>query len=686
MGGAQYTAAPEARAMVSLSDHTNNDVGVRQRNTPASRAIVLDVDRRQAFNRARRHSWMVRTLRVALPVSSLLLVAGYVTMVVTTARIGAGIDRKTQVTTLGRELTMDNPRYEGITQDGGRFLVLARTAIPDFVNQGRIKLNAITGELYDVRKARTDVTATRGVFDSKANRLDLADGITVVTDAGMKAELETATILTREGTLTSQTPARVSGPQGTIRSNRLELNQKTKQIAFIDEVIARLTPPPPAPEAVATAAAAVATGTKPASALAAFGGSKSPVDVTSDRLDIDDVAKTAVFSGRVKAGQAEAQMETERLEIIYLGQVAQPAQPSGGNSQPGTAPATPAGPARIERILSPGPVVLSQGAGGRVTGNSATFDTIGETALVAGNVTMTSGPDRRATSETAEFNQKADTILLSGNVVVTQATNELRGRRLFLDRKSGRTELSSPAEGALPKSRIFAHLTQGAAQPGKSAKKAGPSPAAAAQTEAETGGLGFATFKTDPNAPVEVEADRLVAEDKRKDAVFTGDVRAAQGDFLIKSNELKAFYTGDTGLVSDPVAGAAAGAKTPAQLNRIEARGKVTVSSKAGQQVTGDWAIFDTKANTVTVGGDEVVLTQGPNIVRGNKLLIDMTTGQSVITREGTPATATAPARPGRSSVVFYPSSQEKGAKKPPPPAKPAASGWGATAEPVKPQ
>jgi lipopolysaccharide export system protein LptA len=120
-------------------------------------------------------------------------------------------------------------------------------------------------------------------------------------------------------------------------------------------------------------------------------------------------------------------------------------------------------------------------------------------------------------------------------------------------------------------------------------------------------------------------------------------------------------------------AGKEAGGKGAADLQRIEARKSVVVQSSDGQTATGDWANFDTKRNMVTLGGD-VVLTQGQNVVRGSRLTIDMTTGQSVI--ETDPATSwSARARPageaaakapaidlplaagGRPSAVFYPKS-----------------------------
>jgi lipopolysaccharide export system protein LptA len=44
--------------------------------------------------------------------------------------------------------------------------------------------------------------------------------------------------------------------------------------------------------------------------------------------------------------------------------------------------------------------------------------------------------------------------------------------------------------------------------------------------------------------------------------------------------------------------------------------------------VTGDTAVFDTKTNLITMLGG-IVLTQGKNVLRGDRLLVDMTTGVS---------------------------------------------------------
>jgi lipopolysaccharide export system protein LptA len=65
-------------------------------------------------------------------------------------------------------------------------------------------------------------------------------------------------------------------------------------------------------------------------------------------------------------------------------------------------------------------------------------------------------------------------------------------------------------------------------------------------------------------------------------------------------------------------------------IRRLEAKGSVVVTQK-DQVVTGETAIFDTRANLITMvgGAGGVVLTQCKNVLQGDRLKVDMTTGVS---------------------------------------------------------
>jgi lipopolysaccharide transport protein LptA len=324
------------------------------------------------------------------------------------------------------------------------------------------------------------------------------------------------------------------------------------------------------------------------------------------------------------------------------------------------------GAGKLQRIVVKGPVTLTRGADERVTSDAAEFDTAQSKAVLSGSVVMTSGADRRAVADRADIDSSASTALLTGTVVVTSGKNELKGRSLFIDNKAQRMQLTAPG------GRITAHFVQGERKE-KPHKAAGAAPAA-----------GFATFKTDPDAPVDIEADALDANDAAKTATFRGNVKAVQGGFTIRTPEMVAGYSGEAGLGA-PGGEKPSAAKPPAQLTRIEARKKVTVTSSEGQTVNGDWAIFDAASSTVTVGGD-VLLSQGKNVVRGTRLVIDMRTGASTIETAGGVSGVTGPgegwaahspegpggtAKQGRPSAVFYPDQlramrgEEGSAKKP---------------------
>jgi lipopolysaccharide export system protein LptA len=76
-----------------------------------------------------------------------------------------------------------------------------------------------------------------------------------------------------------------------------------------------------------------------------------------------------------------------------------------------------------------------------------------------------------------------------------------------------------------------------------------------------------------------------------------------------------------------PMQSATPGPGGASSIKRLEAKGNVVVTQK-DQVVTGETAVFDTKTNLVTMLGG-VVLTQGKNVLRGDRLLVDMTTGVS---------------------------------------------------------
>ena len=145
-------------------------------------------------------------------------------------------------------------------------------------------------------------------------------------------------------------------------------------------------------------------------------------------------------------------------------------------------------------------------------------------------------------------------------------------------------------------------------------------------------------FSQNRDQPIQIEAASLEMHDKKKEATFAGNVKVVQGDTTMTSKTLVVFYeSNSTGAASAaPAKGAAKSAPiqsaTPgpggaSSIRRLEAHGNVVVTQK-DQVVTGETAVFDTKTNLVTMLGG-VVLTQCKNVLKGDRLIVDMTTGVS---------------------------------------------------------
>jgi lipopolysaccharide export system protein LptA len=137
-------------------------------------------------------------------------------------------------------------------------------------------------------------------------------------------------------------------------------------------------------------------------------------------------------------------------------------------------------------------------------------------------------------------------------------------------------------------------------------------------------------FSQNRDQPVHIEAASLEVRDKQKEATFSGDVRVKQGDTGMRCKALVVFYEqdGESADKSKTMQAAAPGPGGEQRIKRLEARGAVVVTQK-DQTATGELGIFDMKSNTVTLTGNPVVMTQGQNVLRGDRLVVDLTSGVS---------------------------------------------------------
>jgi len=119
------------------------------------------------------------------------------------------------------------------------------------------------------------------------------------------------------------------------------------------------------------------------------------------------------------------------------------------------------------------------------------------------------------------------------------------------------------------------------------------------------------------NAPVDVTADRIEVQDRADRAIFAGNVHVTQQELNLDTARLTVAYSGGKQ------------GQGGVQIRRLDAAGGVTVRSPS-ETAKGDFGIYDLDNKLITLIGN-VQLTRGPNIVNGQRLVINLDTGRAVV-------------------------------------------------------
>jgi lipopolysaccharide export system protein LptA len=135
----------------------------------------------------------------------------------------------------------------------------------------------------------------------------------------------------------------------------------------------------------------------------------------------------------------------------------------------------------------------------------------------------------------------------------------------------------------------------------------------------------------DTSAPIDVDAARIEIQDAANQAVFSGDVVIRQGKLTLYADSVKVLYTRKSG---DP------------QMQRLDARGNVRLVSPT-EKASANVGIYDVDGRIITMTGN-VTLDRGGSKLKGERLVLNLVTGQSSFDARGTSGTT-----PGRVTGRF---------------------------------
>jgi len=207
------------------------------------------------FAIAARHSRMVRILRIAVPAVVGLAMAGVVAISIFNPfralmkQLPVDMDN---LVVSGSKITMESPHMSGFTPDQRPYEVWAKTATQDLTDPDHVELKTVRAKVLQEDRSTVTMEARTGLFDTKANLLDLRKDIFLQSSTGYEARLSQALLDIGKGTVTSEEPVDVKLLNGTLTADRLRITEKGALVRFEGHVVMNLImdSPDPAPTSV----------------------------------------------------------------------------------------------------------------------------------------------------------------------------------------------------------------------------------------------------------------------------------------------------------------------------------------------------------------------------------------------------------------------------------------------------
>lgn len=121
----------------------------------------------------------------------------------------------------------------------------------------------------------------------------------------------------------------------------------------------------------------------------------------------------------------------------------------------------------------------------------------------------------------------------------------------------------------------------------------------------------------DTNQPVDFAADRIEVQDRADRAVLVGNVEARQGSLRLNAPRVTVAYSTTGGV----------------DVTRLDASGGVTIRSPS-ETARGNFGIYDLDRRLITLVGN-VTLSRGADVLRGGRLVLDLTSGRATLDGSG---------------------------------------------------
>lgn len=193
------------------------------------------------FTRARRHSRVVRFLKVGLPIIAALIVAGGLLAIWLARSLPDNVSFSGTSIQDGR-VVMQDPRMSGVDSRNRPYELIAQRAFQS-ITGGGVDLEHVNARIAIDDENTATIDAADGHYDQRGGEMQLSNGIAVKTTNGITIGMDKADIDIAKGVLTGSGPVKIVTPNQTIESKSVRVADGGKILSFGGGVKLTIAPP-----------------------------------------------------------------------------------------------------------------------------------------------------------------------------------------------------------------------------------------------------------------------------------------------------------------------------------------------------------------------------------------------------------------------------------------------------------
>jgi lipopolysaccharide export system protein LptC len=221
---------------------TSMTLSAAWQDVDAGRREPADPGRARAFLAVRRHSRLVRLLRVLLPVGAVLAVAGLI--VKAQLSFPGDLDLAgARLSVTRNSVIMEGPRLTGFDGDRREYSMSAERAIQPLATPAQVRLEEIVAKVTTAGQGSTAITAEAGDYDHDKRTIRLLGPIVIDSAEGYRLTMADADVDFAAETMITDRPIVIGYGDSEIAGDRLFVSEGGKRIVIEGRVRTVLMPP-----------------------------------------------------------------------------------------------------------------------------------------------------------------------------------------------------------------------------------------------------------------------------------------------------------------------------------------------------------------------------------------------------------------------------------------------------------